>query len=62
MDTGTVESDLNITSYRASVGVGLRWFIPMFGPIPISLDFGFPMAKDSADDTEYIHFSIGWWF
>jgi len=62
LDTGTVETNLVVTSYRASAGVGLRWFIPMFGPIPISLDFGMPIAKDVNDDTEYIHFSIGWWF
>lgn len=62
LDTGTVESDFNIVTYRASVGVGVRWFIPMFGPIPISLDFGFPLSKDDQDDTQILTFSFGWRF
>jgi len=62
LDSGTVEEDIAFTTYRISTGVGIRWFIPMFGPVPISIDFGFPISKDKQDDTELISFSFGWRF
>lgn len=62
LDTGTVEKDFGLSTYRASVGVGVRWTIPFFGPIPISLDLGVPLVKDEEDDTQYFHFSLGWTF
>lgn len=62
LDSGTVESEFDITTYRVSAGFGIRWFIPMFGPVPISLDFGFPLNKDDEDDTEILSFSFGWRF
>lgn len=62
LDTGTVETDTSITSYRASAGFGLRWTMPLFGPVPMSFDFGFPLAKDDMDDTQVFSFSLGWSF
>ncbi|MBS3735116.1 MAG: outer membrane protein assembly factor BamA [Phycisphaerae bacterium] len=62
LDTGTVEEDASISTYRASVGVGLRWTVPGMGPVPIKLDLGFPIAKHGSDDTQAFSFSIGWWF
>lgn len=62
VDSGTVERDVGITSYRISTGFGVRWVIPFFGPMPMSLDFGFPIAKDSQDDTQLVSFSFGWTF
>jgi len=62
LDTGTVEGDFGLTSYRASMGFGVRWTIPFFGPIPMALDFGFPIAKDDEDDTQIFSFSLGWTF
>jgi len=62
LDTGTVEEDPSITSYRASAGFGLRWTMPLFGPVPMSFDFGFPLAKDEMDDTQVFSFSLGWSF
>ena len=62
LDSGTVESQFELTTYRVSAGFGIRWFIPMFGPVPISLDFGFPLNKDDSDDTEILSFSFGWRF
>jgi len=59
LDTGTVEDDFSITTYRTSIGAGLRWTVPFFGPIPIALDFGFPLSKDEKDDTEIFSFSLG---
>jgi len=62
LDTGTVESDTSITTYRASAGFGLRWTMPLFGPVPMSFDFGFPLAEDEMDDTQVFSFSLGWSF
>jgi outer membrane protein assembly complex protein YaeT len=63
LDTGTVEETCGeFGTYRASAGAGLRWIVPMLGPIPMSLDFGFPISKDGDDDTELVSFSIGWTF
>lgn len=62
LDTGTISEDFSVDTYRASVGFGLRWTIPGMGPIPIKLDFGFPVSKDENDETEVFNFSIGWWF
>ena len=62
MDTGTVEEDFGVKTYRASVGVGVRWVIPLFGPVPMAFDFGFPISKDEADDDQIFSFSVGWSF
>lgn len=60
LDTGTVERDFEVTTYRASAGFGIRWTIPFFGPVPLSMDFGFPLSKDEEDDTQIFNFSVGW--
>jgi outer membrane protein insertion porin family len=62
LDTGTVEEDFGLSTYRASVGFGVRWVIPFFGPVPMAFDFGFPIAKDTNDDTQVFSFSLGWTF
>jgi outer membrane protein assembly complex protein YaeT len=60
LDTGTVERDFEITTYRASIGAGLRWVVPVLGPVPMSLDFGIPISKDEDDETQLISFTFGW--
>ena len=62
LDTGTVESSIEITTYRVSAGFGIRWIIPFFGPVPMSLDFGWPLVKDDQDDTRVLSFTFGWTF
>jgi outer membrane protein assembly complex protein YaeT len=62
LDTGTVEQDIGIKTYRASAGFGVRWVIPFFGPVPMSFDFGFPISKQSGDETQVFSFSVGWMF
>ena len=62
IDTGTVEENFQVTSYRAAGGFGVRWVIPLLGQVPMSFDFGFPFSKDSQDDTQIFSFSIGWTF
>ncbi|MBI5864802.1 MAG: outer membrane protein assembly factor BamA [Planctomycetes bacterium] len=59
LDMGTVERDIGITSWRASVGFGLRINIKAYVTIPLVLDFGFPIAKDDQDDTQVFNFNFG---
>jgi len=55
IDSGTVERKVEIKDYRVTAGVGMRIVVPMLGPVPIALDFGFrssgtgrPAARSSA--------------
>jgi outer membrane protein insertion porin family len=59
LDTGTVERDVNITDYRVSAGLGARIVVPMMGPVPIALDFGFPIVKGPMDDERIFSFYVG---
>lgn len=59
VDSGTVESDVALHNYRVSVGVGLRIVIPMFGPVPIALDFGFPVSRAPGDREQVFNFWFG---
>ena len=59
LDTGTVEKDISISTWRASVGFGVRFTVPIFGPVPFALDFGFPISKNEDDQTEIFSFSVG---
>ncbi|MHC4099580.1 MAG: BamA/OMP85 family outer membrane protein, partial [Planctomycetota bacterium] len=57
LDSGTVVNDIGFEDYRVSAGFGVRIYIPQFGPVPIAFDFGFPLRKESDDDTEVFSFS-----
>jgi outer membrane protein insertion porin family len=59
VDTGTVESSVEIKDYRVAAGFGLRIQVPMFGPVPIALDFGFPIVKGPEDKTQVFSFWLG---
>ncbi|MFQ5423322.1 MAG: outer membrane protein assembly factor BamA [Phycisphaerae bacterium] len=59
VDMGTIEDDFELTTWRASVGVGARIYIKYFGPIPLSFDFAVPIAKDGDDDAQVFSFSFG---
>jgi len=62
IDTGTVESEFEIETYRVAVGFGVRWVLPLFGPVPMAFDFGFPISEDDQDDDQIFSFSLGWSF
>jgi outer membrane protein assembly complex protein YaeT len=63
LDTGTVEENTSLSTFRAGAGVGLRFTVDMFGvPVPFALDFAAPLAKDKDDDTQIFSFSIDWSF
>ena len=57
LDSGTVTDDLGFDQYRASIGVGIRIYIPQFGPIPIAFDLAVPLLKEEGDDTQVLSFS-----
>jgi outer membrane protein insertion porin family len=59
LDSGTVESKIGIHDYRVSAGFGLRITVPMLGPVPIALDFGFPIVKAQNDRTQLFSFWVG---
>lgn len=59
MDTGTVnESHYNLSKFRASVGMGLRIYVPQLGPAPLAFDFAFPIKREDFDVKRVFSFSI----
>jgi outer membrane protein assembly complex protein YaeT len=59
LDAGTVERDVEINNYRVSAGFGLRIVVPMMGPVPIALDFGFPIVRAPQDREQVFSFWVG---
>jgi len=47
---------INFSTLAASVGFGVWWFSP-FGPV--KFEFGFPVKKQSTDQTSVFDFAIG---
>lgn len=62
LDTGTVEEQFEVTTWRAAAGAGIRWIVPLFGPVPMSLDFAVPINADDEDDEQIVSFTFGWTF
>jgi outer membrane protein insertion porin family len=42
-----------------AAGFGIRFVIPMLGPVPIALDFGFPIHKAAGDVDQVFNFWMG---
>ncbi len=60
LDSGTVMPRItDQMDYRVSAGFGVRFVVPMLGPVPIALDFGFPIHKASSDQTQVFNFWMG---
>lgn len=59
VDSGTVEENVDIKNYRVSAGFGFRFVVPMMGPVPIALDFGFPIVKAPGDQQQIFNFWMG---
>jgi outer membrane protein insertion porin family len=57
VDSGTVTDTPGFDDYRVSVGIGLRLYIPQLGPAPLAFDFGFPILKESTDQTQVFSFN-----
>jgi outer membrane protein assembly complex protein YaeT len=62
VDGGTVAPRFDqISDYRVSAGFGVRLQVPMLGPVPIALDFGFPIVKAASDNTQVFNFWMGFY-
>lgn len=60
VDSGTVSPRItDFENYAVSVGFGIRFTVPMMGPVPIALDFGFPVVKPPGDITQVFNFWMG---
>ncbi len=62
LDSGAVDQDIEFGTWRVSTGFGIRWQVPALGPVPVSLDFGFPLVKHRQDDTRLVSFTLGWMY
>ena len=59
-DFGTIQDEsANLSNLRLTAGFGLRVTVPMMGPAPIALDFGFPILKEKDDLTQVFQFTMG---
>lgn len=58
-DMGTVEESFTIKDWRIAVGVGVRFTVDIFGPLPIEVDFAFPVSKGPDDEERVVNFFIG---
>jgi outer membrane protein assembly complex protein YaeT len=60
VDSGTVTPRIDKwDDYRVSAGFGIRFVVPMLGPVPIALDFGFPIVKGPFDNEQVFNFWMG---
>jgi outer membrane protein assembly complex protein YaeT len=60
VDSGTVSTRItDWEEYRVTAGFGFRFTVPMLGPVPIALDFGFPIIKGKFDNTQVFNFWMG---
>jgi outer membrane protein insertion porin family len=58
-DMGTVERDFGLTSWRASVGAGIRLTLDILGTVPMEFDLALPVSKHGDDDVRYFNFFVG---
>ncbi len=59
LDHGTVEQNIDIKNYRVTAGFGFRIAVPMLGPMPIALDFAFPLNRMDGDNQQMFSFYMG---
>jgi outer membrane protein insertion porin family len=57
LDSGTVTDEIGLDAYRASVGFGVRLYLPQLGPAPLAFDFAIPFLKEDGDETQVFSFS-----
>jgi outer membrane protein insertion porin family len=60
IDSGTVTQSISLADYRVTAGVGMRISMPqLLGPVPLAIDFGFPLRQAPGDKTQIFSFWIG---
>ena len=58
IDSGTVDTDLSLDSWRASVGAGVRLNLPFLGNAPFAFDIAVPLLKEDTDEERLFSFSL----
>jgi outer membrane protein insertion porin family len=59
VDVGDYEPNWHFGIVRSSVGFGFRLVLPILGPRPLALDFGFPITQSRLDNQQVVSFSFG---
>jgi outer membrane protein assembly complex protein YaeT len=60
IDSGTVNRSVSLSDYRVTAGVGLRISMPqLLGPVPLAIDFGFPLRDAPGDKRQIFSFWLG---
>jgi RNA polymerase sigma factor (sigma-70 family) len=49
----------NEADYQVQAGFGLRIQVPALGPVPVELDFGFPVVRDQQNSEQVFGFWLG---
>ncbi len=58
VDSGTVDTEIDLSRYRLSVGTGVRLMLPMLGNAPFAFDFAFPVLREDTDQERIFSFSV----
>lgn len=58
VDSGTLLNEVSLDQYRASVGIGLRLYIPQLGPVPLAFDFARAVVREDFDQRRVFSFSL----
>ncbi len=61
VDAGMLGNRVNgpfFRQVRVSTGFGLRILLPMMGGLPLALDFGWPLRRESSDRLQAFHFAL----
>jgi outer membrane protein assembly complex protein YaeT len=60
IDSGTTERSVEIKNYRVTAGLGMRISVPqLLGPVPLALDFGYPINQAPWDRRQIFSFWLG---
>ncbi len=59
VEGGTAAQGNDSTGYRVAAGNGLRITVPVLGPVPVKLDFAFPIVKPQSDNRQLFNFYLG---
>lgn len=60
VDSGTVGQSISLRDYRVTAGFGFRISMPqVLGPVPLAIDFGFPIRSGPDDRRQVFSFWIG---
>lgn len=60
VDSGTVGRSVSLADYRVTAGFGFRISMPqVLGPVPLAIDFGFPIRQVAGDQKQVFSFWLG---